>query len=107
MYVDNVAFPFTPERVVGGGFKWRHPMFYDFRPGTTTELRIEESSNQQPRATNLTPPAPMYLTIFELDSRIDVAWERPPIDWGPDVLFDTETSVPEVTGYRVGLEKSQ
>ncbi len=106
MQVDNVDFPFTPERLVGGGFRWRHPMFFDFRLGTTTELRIEEATNRQPRATNIPPPAPMYLTIFELDSRIDVAWERPPMDWGPDVLFDTETSVPEVTGYRVEWKKA-
>ena len=45
LYVNGEAFPFTQERMVGSGFRWRHPMFYQFRPGTTFELRIEETAH--------------------------------------------------------------
>ena len=106
LYVDGEAFPFTQERMVGGGFRWRHPMFYHFRPGTTFELRIEETAISQARAIDEPPPAPMYLTVFEDDSYLSVDWERPPMDEGPDALFYNETSVPEVTGYRVELKKA-
>ena len=106
LYVDGEAFPFTQERMVGGGFRWRHPMFYHFRPGTTFELRIEETAISQARAIDEPPPAPMYLTVFEDDSYLSVDWERPPMDEGPDVLFYNETSVPEVTRYRLELKKA-
>ena len=106
LYVDGKAFPFTQERMVGGGFRWRHPMFYHFRPGTTFELRIEETAHRQARSINVPPPAPMYLTVFEDDSKLSVDWERPPMDEGPDALFYNETSVPEVTRYRLELKKA-
>ena len=106
LYVDGEAFPFTQERMVGGGFRWRHPMFYHFRPGTTFELRIEETATSQARAIDEPPPAPMYLTVLENDSYLSVDWERPPMDEGPDVLFYNETSVPEVTRYRLELKKA-
>ena len=106
LYVNDVAFPFTQERMVGSGFRWRHPMFYQFRPGTTFELRIEETAISQARAINEPPPAPMYLTVLEDDSYLSVDWERPPMDEGPDVLFYNETSVPEVTRYRLELKKA-
>ena len=106
LYVDGEAFPFTQERMVAGGFRWRHPMFYHFRPGTTFELRIEETANSQARAIDEPPPAPMYLTVLEDDSYLSVDWERPPMDEGPDVLFYNETSVPEVTRYRLELKKA-
>ena len=106
LYVDGEAFPFTQERMVAGGFRWRHPMFYHFRPGTTFELRIEETAISQARAIDEPPPAPMYLTVFEDDSYLSVDWERPPMDEGPDVLFYNETSVPEVTRYRLELKKA-
>ena len=106
LYVDGEAFPFTQDRMVGGGFRWRHPNFYDFRPGTTFDLRIEETANSQARAIDEAPPAPMYLTVFEDDSYLSVDWERPPMDEGQDVLFYNETSVPEVTRYRVELKKA-
>ncbi len=106
LYVNDVAFPFTQERMVGSGFRWRHPMFYQFRPGTTFELRIEETANSQARAIDEPPPAPMYLTVLEDDSYLSVDWERPPMDEGPDVLFYNETSVPEVTRYRLELKKA-
>ena len=106
LYVDGEAFPFTQERMVAGGFRWRHPMFYHFRPGTTFELRIEETAISQARAIDEPPPAPMYLTVFEDDSYLSVDWERPPMDEGADVLFYNETSVPEVTRYRLELKKA-
>ena len=81
-------------------------MFYQFRPGTTFELRIEETANSQARAIDEPPPAPMYLTVLEDDSYLSVDWERPPMDEGPDVLFYNETSVPEVTRYRLELKKA-
>ena len=106
LYVDGEPFPFTQERMVGGGFRWRHPMFYHFRPGTTFELRIEETAHRQARTIDEPPPAPMYLTVIEDDSKLSVDWERPPMDEGPDALFYNETSVPEVTSYRLELKKA-
>ena len=81
-------------------------MFYHFRPGTTFELRIEETATSQARAIDEPPPAPMYLTVLENDSYLSVDWERPPMDKGPDALFYNETSVPEVTRYRLELKKT-
>ena len=78
-------------------------MFYYFRPGTTAELRIEASDDPH-NATPMEdapPPAPMYLTIFEEPSRLVVDWERPPMEGSSDVLFNSETSMPEVSGYRI------
>ena len=100
LYVDDVAFPFSPERIIlPNWFKWRHPKAYLMEPGTMVELRIEANVGLEPE---IRPPA-RYLNVlpetYTADSSgLRLLWEWPSFDGAEDVVFKNP---PGLTGYKV------
>ena len=105
LYVDDVAFPFSPERIIPPNwFKWRHPKNYLIEPGTTVELRIEANVVLEPESR---PPA-RYLSVLPEtftanDSGLRLLWEWPSFDGAEDVVFKNR---PGLTGYKVQWKKA-
>ena len=100
LYVDDVAFPFSPERIIPPNwFKWRHPKTYLIEPGTTVELRIEANVELEPESRL---PA-RYLSVLPenvtaTSSGLRLLWEWPSFDGAEDVVFQNP---PGLTGYKV------
>ena len=100
LYVDDVALPFSPERIIPPNwFKWRHPKTYLIEPVTTVELRIEANVELEPESRL---PA-RYLSVLPenvtaTSSGLRLLWEWPSFDGAEDVVFQNP---PGLTGYKV------
>ena len=102
IYVDGLALPFSPERIIANGsIMWRHPKFYDFRVGTPVELRIEASEKPVSEETVLDqkpPTEPRYLMVRPLrEDALGIWWEEPSFDGWPDVVLNLS----DVDEYRI------
>ena len=110
---DELELPFAPERDYLGNqhlWQWRHPEFYNFRPGTTVELRIEASENRKTAEGYLEsnpPTAPRYLFVVPMtvpahsdnpdNWMLQVLWEEPSFDGYEDIIVNSTN----VTKYKI------